>query len=154
MRKLYALNWTIFTLWCRNRQLDYFYYSTDQFSTGVPAGGSSTLKVSMAGIAAYHTPLKVKVMVTHTRNSCSAFNPSKVHTRSREHTHCEHTPGAVGSHLCCGARGAVGSSVPCSRAPQSWYWEWRERCTFTPPSYNSCWPESRTRNLWVMSPTL
>ncbi len=62
----------------------------------------------MAGIAAYHTPLKVKVMVTHTRNSCSAFNPSKVHTRSREHTHREHTPGAVGSHLCCGARGAVG----------------------------------------------
>ncbi len=25
-------------------------------------------------------------------------------------------------------------SVPCSRAPQSWYyWGWRERCTFTPP---------------------
>ncbi len=24
------------------------------------------------------------------------------------HTHCEHTPGAVGSYLCCGARGAVG----------------------------------------------
>ncbi len=32
------------------------------------------------------------------------------------HTHCEHTPGAVGSHLCCGTRGAVGGSVPCSRA--------------------------------------
>uniref|UniRef100_A0A8C2HMF5 Probable glycerol kinase n=1 Tax=Cyprinus carpio TaxID=7962 RepID=A0A8C2HMF5_CYPCA len=27
----------------------------------------------------------------------------------------------VGSHLCCGARGAVGGSVPCSRAPQTWY---------------------------------
>ncbi|GAA6083699.1 uncharacterized [Tachysurus ichikawai] len=27
---------------------------------------------------------------------------------------------SVGSHLCCGARGAVGGSVPCSRAPQSW----------------------------------
>ncbi len=37
------------------------------------------------------------------------------------HTHREHTPGAVGSHLCCGTRGAVGGSVPCSRAPQSWY---------------------------------
>ncbi len=60
-------------------------------------------------------------MVTHTRNLCSAFNPSKVHTHSSEHTH-----GAVGSHLCCGARGAVGGSVPCSRAPQSWYWGWRE----------------------------
>ncbi len=30
-------------------------------------------------------------------------------------------PGAVGSHLCCGARGAVV------------YWRWRECCTFTPP---------------------
>ncbi len=31
-----------------------------------------------------------------------------------------HTPGAVGSR-CCGARGAVGGSVPCSRvSPQSW----------------------------------
>ncbi len=43
-------------------------------------------------------------MVTHTRNLCSAINTSKVHT----HTHREHTPGAVGSHLCCSARGAVG----------------------------------------------
>ncbi len=77
--------------------------------------------------------------VTHTRNSCSAFNPSKVHTHSSEYTHREHTPGAVGSHFCCGARGAVGGSVPCSRvSPQSWYWGWRERCTFTPPTYNSC----------------
>ncbi len=34
---------------------------------------------------------------------CSAFNPSKVHTHSSEHTHThrEHTPGAVGSHLYC-----------------------------------------------------
>ncbi len=67
-------------------------------------------------------------MVTYTRNLCSAFIPSKVHT---------HTPGAVGIQ-CCGARGAVGVMVPCSRAPQSRYWGWRERCTFTPPTYNSC----------------
>ncbi len=52
------------------------------------------------------------------------------------HTHREHTPAAVGSQ-CFGARGAVGGSVPCSRAPQSWYWRWRERCTFTPPTNNS-----------------
>ncbi len=50
-------------------------------------------------------------MVTHTRNSCSAFNPFKVHTHSSEHTHREHTLGAVGSHLCCSARGAVGCLV-------------------------------------------
>ncbi len=57
-----------------------------------------------------------------------------VHTHQWTHTHREHTPRAVGSHLCCGARGAVGGSVPCSRAPQSWYRRWRERCTFTPPA--------------------
>ncbi len=58
--------------------------------------------------------------VTHTRNLCSAFNPSKVHTHSSEHTlkHREHTPGAVGSHFCCSAREAVGGSVPSSRAPR------------------------------------
>uniref|UniRef100_A0A672REV0 Transmembrane protein 174 n=1 Tax=Sinocyclocheilus grahami TaxID=75366 RepID=A0A672REV0_SINGR len=32
-------------------------------------------------------------------------------------------------------------------------WE-RERCTFTPPTYNPCRYETRTHNLWVMSPTL
>ncbi len=88
-------------------------------------------------------------MVTHTWNLCSAFIPFKVHTHSSEHTHREHTPRAVGSHLCCGARGAVGG---CSRAPQSWYWGWRERCTFTPPTYNSCRtcsvPCSRAPQAW------
>ncbi len=76
-----------------------------------------------------------------------AFNPSKStntwssgHTNSHTpgavdtHTHLEqrthtHTPGAVGTHTHthtwssqrCGARGAVGGSVPCSRvSPQSW----------------------------------
>ncbi len=50
---------------------------------------------------------------------------------------CSHTPGAVGSH-CSSARGAVGGSVPCSRAPQSWYWRWRECCSFTIPTFNPC----------------
>ncbi len=30
-------------------------------------------------------------MVSHTRNLCSAFNPSKVHTHSSEHTHTVNT---------------------------------------------------------------
>ncbi len=78
-------------------------------------------------------------MVTHTRNWSSAFNPSKcTHTAvSSEHTHCEHAPGAVGSH-CSSARGAIGVSVPCSRTPQSWYWRWRECCSFTIPTFNPC----------------
>ncbi len=58
------------------------------------------------------------------------------------HTHSKHThiPGAVGILFCfcCGIRGAVGGSVPCSRAPQSWYWGWRKHCTFTPPGNNPC----------------
>ncbi len=38
----------------------------------------------------------------------------------------------------CGARGAVGGSVPCSRvSPQSWYWRWREHLLFTPPHLQS-----------------
>ncbi len=50
-----------------------------------------------------------------------------MHTQqwTHTHTHREHTTGAVGSHLCCDARAAVGGSVPCSRAPQSWYWRWK-----------------------------
>ncbi len=32
-----------------------------------------------------------------------------------------------------------------------WYWGWKERCTFTPPTANSCWPETRTHNLWITS---
>ncbi len=59
-------------------------------------------------------------------------------TAVNAHTHTVNTPGAVGSHLCCGAREAVGCSVSCSRAPQSWYWRWRESCTFIPPTDNSC----------------
>ncbi len=69
----------------------------------------------------------------HTRNLCTVFNPSKVHTHSSEHTHHEHTHP---EH--CGARGTIEGSLPCSRAPQLWYWRWRERCTYTPPTYNSC----------------
>ncbi len=47
---------------------------------------------------------------------------------------------------CCGARGAGGGSVPCSRvSPQSWYWRWREHLLFTPPTDNPCrtWESNR-----------
>ncbi len=82
------------------------------------------------------------------------FNPSKVHTHSSEHTHCEHTPGAVGSHLCYGARGAVGGSVPCSRAPSVVVLRVERALVIHSPTYNSCRPETRTRNFWITSPTL
>ncbi len=35
-------------------------------------------------------------------------HPNCTHRAVNTHTHCEHTPGAVGSHLCCGAREEVG----------------------------------------------
>ncbi len=50
--------------------------------------------------------------------------------------------------------GAIGGSVPCSRASQSWYWRWRESCSFTIPTSNSCWCENRTSDLQVTSQTL
>ncbi len=74
-------------------------------------------------------------------------------THPSAHTHREHTPGAVGSQ-CCGTRGAVGGTVPCSRvSPLSWYWRWRECSLFTPPTDNSC--RARDSNLQprVTSPT-
>ncbi len=94
------------------------------------------------------------------------INPSNVPTHISEHTHSvnthtpwthtlrEHTPGAVGSHLCCGARGAVGGSVPYSRAPQSWYWWWSPAGHSLPSPTIAYRPETRTRNLSIMSPTL
>ncbi len=57
---------------------------------------------------------------------------------------------------CCGARGAVGGSVPCSRvSPQSWYWRWREHLLFTPPTDNPCWTwESNLQPLGYKSNSL
>ncbi len=67
-------------------------------------------------------------MVTHTLNLCSAFNSSKC-----KHTHHEHTPRAVGNHLCCSTRGfgalLKGTSVVVLRV---------EEGTFTPLIFNSC----------------
>ncbi len=91
-------------------------------------------------------------MVTHTRNLCSAFNPSKVHTHTavNTHTHPEQwaaiyaaAPGEqlgvrylAQGHLSRGIEG--GESAVHSLPPQ------------TIPAG----PETRTRNLWVTSPTL
>ncbi len=69
----------------------------------------------------------------------SAHTQQWTHTHTHTHTPWTHT-WSSGQAFCCGTRGAVGGSVPCSRvSPQSWYWGWREHCTFTPPTYNSCW---------------
>ncbi len=54
------------------------------------------------------------------------------HTQQWTHTHREHTH-TVNTHPEQWARGAVGGSVPCSRAPQSWYWGWRESAGYSLP---------------------
>ncbi len=81
-------------------------------------------------------------MVTHTRNSCSKFTHPSAHTQQ-----WTHTPGEVGNHLCCGARGAVWGVA-------QGHWYWRERCTFTPPNDNPCRTETRTHNLLIISLTV
>ncbi len=56
-------------------------------------------------------------------------------------------PGAVGSHLCCGTRGAVGGLVPCSRAPQSCIEGGESSGYSLPPPTIPARPETRTRNI-------
>ncbi len=100
-------------------------------------------------------------MVTHTLNSCSAFNPSKVHTHSSEHTHTMNThleqwaaiyaaaPGEqlgvrclAQGHLSCGIEG--GETLNSGESAVH---------SFPPPTIPAG-PETRTHNLWVTSPTL
>ncbi|CAM4672887.1 unnamed protein product [Leuciscus chuanchicus] len=61
-RKLYALKWKLFSTWCRDRNLNpvncpigtVLDFLQDRFSAGL---SPSTLKVYVAAISAYHTPL-------------------------------------------------------------------------------------------------
>ncbi len=81
----------------------------------------------------------------------SAHTQQWTHTHTH-HTHREHTPGAAapfmlrrpGSSWGFGAQGYLSRGIEGGR----------ERCTFTPPTYNSCRPEIRTHNLSITSPTL
>ncbi len=74
--------------------------------------------------AKYGDPYSEFVLCKFTHRAVGKWS---AHTQQRTHT-----PRAVGSHLCCGTRGAFGSSMPCSRAPPSWYWRWIEHCTPPP----------------------
>ncbi len=75
-------------------------------------------------------------------NLCSAFNPPKcthtvvnTHTRSSGQPMLRHPGSSWGfgvllkgtSVVVLKVERAVGGSVPCSRAPRSWYWRWREQ---------------------------
>ncbi len=94
------------------------------------------------------------------RNLCSAFNPSKcTHTAVRSeqtHTPWTHTRSSGQPFLYCSKRGAVRSSVPCSRAPQSWYWGVERALYIHSPCWKLCSSkvensEEKTRRLRIRS---
>ncbi len=91
-------------------------------------------------------------MVTDTWNLCSAINPSKVHTHSSEHTHTHPElwaaiySAAPGEQLGvrCLAQGHLSHGI-----------EGGESTGYSlPPPTIPAGPETRTRNLWITSPTL
>ncbi len=92
-------------------------------------------------------------MVTHTRNLCSAINPSKVHTHSSEHTHLNTHPeqwaaiyaAAPGEQLGvrCLAQGHLSRGI-----------EGGESAGHSLPPTIPAGPETQTYNLWITSPTL
>ncbi len=88
-----------------------------------------------------HTAVNTHIQWTHTHtvNTHTQWTHTHtVNTHSSEHTQ-QWTHTAVGSHLCCGARGAVGGSMPCSRAPRRGI-KGGERALYihSPPTYNPC----------------
>ncbi len=55
------------------------------------------------------------------------------HMQQWTHTSWTHTQSS-GQPYCCGTRGVVGGSVPCSSvSAQSWYWRWRESACYSLP---------------------
>ncbi len=67
--------------------------------------------------------------LTHPKCTHTAVN---THTHTHIHIPWTHTRSS-GQLFMLRRPGSSWGFVPCSRAPQSWYWGWRERCTFTPP---------------------
>ncbi len=84
------------------------------------------------------------------------YLPIQVHTHPpvNTHTHREHTPRAVDSHLCCGTRGAVGGSVPCSRAPRRGIEDGESAVHSLPPHLQSLPARDSNSQHFIMSPTL
>ncbi len=89
-------------------------------------------------------------MVTHTRNSCTEFSPSKVHTHSSEDTHPEQRAAiydaAPGDELWvrCLAQGHLLSGI-----------EGEESAVNSlPPPTIPAGLRLETHNLWITSPTL
>ncbi len=87
------------------------------------------------GLALDSTKVDLTTALTHTHTPGAVGTHTHLEQWAHTHTHLEqwkththtHAPGAVGSQR-CGARGAVGGSVPCSRVSlQSWTVSCRSR---------------------------
>ncbi len=77
----------------------------------------------------------------------ATFNHPSAHTQQWTHTHREHTPGAVSSHLCWGL-------LPCSRAPHHGIEGGESAVNSLPPPTIPARPRlDQTSNLSIMSPT-
>ncbi len=82
--------------------------------------------------AKYGDPYLFWVIWFHTYGDSLTHTLSLSLSHTHTHTHT-HTHQWAAIFLCCGTRGAVVGSVPCSRVlSQSWYWRWRGRWLFTP----------------------
>ncbi len=94
-------------------------------------------------------------MMSHTRNLCSAFNPSKcTHTAVNTHTPWTHTRSS-GQPMLQHPGSSWGFGALLRVSLQSWYWRRRECWLFTPPTDNSCrtW-DSNPRPLGYKSDSL
>ncbi len=92
-------------------------------------------------------------MMTHTRNLCSAFIPSKGHTHSSEHTHTVNTHPEQWAAIYAAAPGEQLGVRCLAQGHLSRGIEGGESAVHSlPPTYNSCRPETRTRNLSITSP--
>ncbi len=90
---------------------------------------------------------------THTWNSWSVFTHPSAHTQQWTHTPWTHTRSSGQPLMLRGPGNSYGFGV-LLKGTSLWYWRWRERCTFTPPTDNPCRTETRTHNLWITSLTL
>ncbi len=108
---------------------------------------SKILKLLFSCYYFYDCHLHHRIQFDMTWHVVKYVDPYSEFVLCSEQTHTVNThpeQWAVISHT----TGAVWGLVPCSRAPQSWYWRWRDRWTFIPPTNKSC--RYRDSNLWPL----
>ncbi len=94
-------------------------------------------------------------MVTHTRNCALHLTHPSAHTQQWTHTHCEHTPRVVGSHIAAAPGEQLGVRCLAQGSHLSRGIEGGESAGYSlPPPTIPARPETRTRDLRVASPTL